>query len=873
MQEAIKIRGARVHNLKNIDVDIPINQITCLKGPSGSGKSSLAFHTLYSESKRRFLNSMPDSFRFFSDRPLKADVDDIHPVLPVFALAQANPVISSRSCVMDVMGITEKLQKVFFFEGQQTCSTHKVPYEEMTLAEVIDGILGKEQLDDKLAIHVLIKKDDYINLFEGQALPTRSFNSEFFELRPLETSDDFLELVRIRYKSLNTIDKKLKEIPELNDGQKLFIYHEGLSKKLLEFDFSTIKACPICGEASIDHKLEYFSPYNALGACDVCSGHGAILVLDDKKVYKDLNLGVGDGGISLFNFKSIAKFKKPLIDDFRAIKISPYTPINRLPKKAMDIIENGGPKFPGLKKIMGYLERKKYKKHVRILLRRLQKEQKCTACDGSRVCADAANTMLMIDKKGYYYRDVLNYTVDELSYFLIDLVNSRKDFNNYVKNLLKTILGSFKTSHSIGLGNLRLLKKTKKLSPGEYQRLLMVKYLSYEGSGSLFIFDEPSLGLSDQEQLKLFNGIKTLRDQGNTVLIVEHSEIFHQKSDQVIEMGEGAGYKGGEVLFTGKIKKKKISYKLDVPKKRKPNSWIKVKDLVFEDRIAKSIKFPIDAITQVKGESSSGKTNFLIKALPELIKDEVEKKVGLHDFSAKDITLDDSFNDVLMISANMGNVTSRSTVGSFLGFSPEVRKHFARLEISRKLGLDKGHFSTNTEQGRCANCEGNGKLIVEMVYLEDIHLTCEDCKGRGLKPEYANIYDGRITAWEAFSRPMDEVIPFLKLTPKWRRVWDYVKILNLNYLSLNRKLNSLSGGERQRINLLGYLTKEIRGHLIFFENLAFGLSHQELERLCHFLRRLCDTGNTIVIIDNHPIFSEIAEQVTDFTSMPLLSKA
>lgn len=869
MEEAIKIRGARVHNLKNVDIDIPINQITCLKGPSGSGKSSLAFHTIYSESKRRFLNSMPDSFRFFSDRPLKADVDDIYPVLPVFALAQANPVLSSRSNVMDVMGATEKLQKIFFFEGVQTCSEHKIPYEEMELGEIVDGLLGDQVLDEKLALHFLIKKDDYINLFEGQALPSRSLNEEDFIIQSLKTSDEFFEILRIRYKNLDSLDKRLKEIPEIKNGQKLYIFHEGLKKKLIEFDFSRIKACPTCGEASVDHKLEYFSPYNALGACDTCSGHGAILVPNEKKIFSDMNLSIEQGAIEIFNYKRIAPYKKHLIADFKAAGVRPYTPLKDLNENAMNILKQGGRNFPGIDGIFAYLERKKYKKHIRILLRRLQTEEKCHECDGSRVCADAANTIIELGGKYFFYKDVLNYTVDELSYFLIDLVKKRKDFNSYVKNLLKTVLSSLKTAHSIGLGNLRLLKKTKKLSPGEYQRLLMVKYLSYEGSGSLFIFDEPSLGLSDQEQAKLFSGIKELRDQGNTVLIVEHSEYFHYQSDMVIEMGEGAGHKGGNVIFTGKVRKKKQTFHLDLPKKRKPNSWIKVKDLIFEDRICKNIKFPIDGISQVIGESSSGKTNFIVNALPTLISDEINHKKSIHDFSAKELILDDMFEDVIVINSNMGNVTSRSTVGSFLGFSPELRKHFAKLEVSQKLGLEKGHFSTNSDLGKCQTCGGTGKHIVEMVYLEDIELVCEDCKGKGLKPEIANIFDGRLSVWESFSRPMDDVIPFLKLTPKWKRIWDYVKILNLNYLSLNRRLNSLSGGERQRINLLGYLTKQIRGHVLVFENLSFGLSTKELERLCQFLRRLCDTGNTIIIVDNHPIFREISEQVVNFTSKPL----
>ena len=880
----IKIRGARVHNLKNIDVDIPMNRITCIRGPSGSGKSALAFHTLYNESKRRYLNSMPDSLKFFSDRPLKADVDEISPILPAFALAQLNPIMTSRSCVMDVMGLLEKLQKLFYFLGKQYCPLHDKPYRYLMLSTQVGLALNKKKSKEAIThasdhitgsdiIHILVHKKDYQEIYRENVFPARSFNLKENKIKVFSQdtcqADDFYELLRFKFGKLASLDKKHNEFLKLKKGQELVLYNED-QKKLIFFNYLKQKSCPQCGKIPLSKSLEHYSPYNALGACQNCSGHGDILVYDEEKIFPNLNLSIAEGATRIFNYKRISAFKNNFIKEIKEHGYSEKIPLKKFNKKTWQAIRHGGTHFLGLQGIFQYLESKRYKKDIRILLRSLQKEEKCPVCGGARVLEEARHTRIIGLPRGEQisFEDLLHSSLNDLARMLVRIVEGVDMDNSYIKSLLKSMISSLKVAIRIGLGNLPLLKKSKYLTPGEYQRSLMVKYLSYEGSGSLFIFDEPSLGLSKKEQKKLFNEVMKLRDQGNTILIVEHSPLFYELSDEVIEMGQGAGFEGGKIVYQGEGKVKSKSCRIPGFRKKRPSSWIVIHDLEYEHYRKEKIKIPFDCLTQVKGDSGSGKVQLMVKALPEVVKNHIK---GIYrkslTYSCQLIVVEDKLQDVYLIDSNFGKVTGRSTVGSFLGISPEVRKYYTRLPVSKILDLKPGHFSSNSVLGKCSTCEGKGSIMIDMVYLEDIEIPCEDCHGRGLKPEYAHISDGQLASHQAFSLPMKQVISRLELTPKYRRIWQYIQMLNLDYLSLSRRLNSLSGGERQRINFLAYLTKNIQNSLLVFENLSFGLSEKELIELTTLLRQICDRPNSIIIIDNHDLFGRMSDYIIDFNSL------
>ena len=871
----IKVRGARVHNLKDIDIDIPINKITCICGPSGSGKSSLAFHTLYNESKRRYLNSMSDSLKFFSERPLRVDVDEVTPVLPAFALAQLNPIMTSRSCVMDVMGLLEKLQKLFYFLGEQSCPLHHRAYENLMPSTQIKRALHQKKLKESDAVHLLIPQKDYQEVYGDNVFPARSFHSKenkitpFSPMPPEKENNDFYEILRFKYASVASLDKKHEEFLKLKENQKLILYSKNF-KRPIPLKYSKKKSCPECGKVPLTKRFEHYSPYNALGACPKCSGHGATLIYDEEKIFPNMNLSMAQGATHIFNYKRLSSFKKNFIKEIKEHGASKNIPLKKFNKKTWQAIRHGGNHFLGLDGIFKHLESKRYKKDVRILLRNLQKEEKCHVCEGTRILEDARDTRIVGTSEVplISFGELLCGSLNDLAKTLIHIVKEVKIDNSHIASLLKSMISSLRVAIRIGLGNLPLLKKSKHLTPGEYQRLLMVKYLSYEGSGSLFIFDEPSLGLSQKEQHKLFEEIIKLRDQGNTILIVEHTHLFYELSDEIIEMGQGSGFEGGKVIYQGVSKAVKRVRTVSSLRKKKPSSWIIINDLKYESYQKQKIQIPFHCLTQVRGDSSSGKVQLIVKALPNIIKNHLyDISIRKTPYSCKSLVIQSNLQGVYCMNPHLGKVTGRSTVGSFLGISPEVRKYYARLPLSKILDLKPGHFSINSSLGKCPACEGKGAKMIDMVYLEDIRISCEDCQGMGLKSQYAHISDGQLTSQEAFSLPMKKVIGRLKLTPKYHRIWQYVQLLNLDYLSLSRTLNSLSGGERQRINLLSYLTQNIQNSLLIFENLSFGLSEKELDQLTLLLRQICEHSNSIIIVDDHDLFHQASDYSIDFSSL------
>ena len=446
-----------------MNVDIPLNKITCIYGPSGSGKSSLAFHTLYSESKRRYINSMPESLRFFSDRPLKVDVDEISPVLPVFALPQVNPVMTSRSCIADVMGLSEKLQKLFYLLGQQFCSIHDKPYELLLPSIQINQVLIqiKPRLND--IIHILIHKRHYHRLYGINSFPMRSFDLEKKEVRQFQDGDDLYEFLRFRIGKEKSLDQKFDEFMKLDGKEEVFLFYPH-SNNLVNFKYSNLKSCPVCLEEAPIQRIEYYSPYNALGACSYCSGHGSVLVYDEDKIFPNLNLSFSEDGVRVFNYKRFMIFKEKFLKEIKRFGYSEKTPIKRFNKKTWEAIRHGGKYFLGFDEIFKRLEKKRYKKDVRILLRGLQEERLCSSCDGSRLEESSRKTKIIYDDKSITLDSILKGSIEDLAIFLLDVLNSSLpvgEDKSLLRSILKSILISLRVASRIGLGRIRLLKKNK----------------------------------------------------------------------------------------------------------------------------------------------------------------------------------------------------------------------------------------------------------------------------------------------------------------------------------------------------------------------------------------------------------------------------
>lgn len=848
----IKIRGARVHNLKGVDVDIPIGKMTCISGPSGSGKSSLAFHTLYGESKRRYLNSFPNYLKFFSERPTPAEVDEIHPVLPAFGLHQINPIVGARSMCVDILGLTPLLQNYYYRYAQKICPIHKVELVETSIEKELQKYADEFK---GTKFHLFIEKHKYLDVYSRSILPSYSYSKK--NRVEFNQDDQFWEFSKFSKKSTKGALEQIKLFIE--KGYSSFSILAENESELQNIKINSGYQCPECDVSLTDPmKLQYFSPYNALGACGKCSGHGAILEYDDTKFYNE-DVSVSDGAVTFLKSKNFVKFEAKLSQEMKLNKWSTSKPLKDLPESFFEMLKNGGKHFCGLQDMITYLEKRKYKPHVRMLIRTLQKEVLCTKCHGSRLDPKVEFYGIKINNEFISLNHLINHTIEELRNILDKSDNKDQ----------KKIADLLTLACNLGLEHLHLLRKTKSLSAGEYQRLLMMKYLSFDGTGSLFVFDEPSLGLSLTEQKWLCEGFQELINQGNTVVVVDHSKFIADFSDCVIYMGPGAGENGGEVL---KDSSHDYLYEIASPQTKKikrsknkdPHFFGVIKPCVY-GKVFPDIYLPHKKLSLISGKSGSGKTASVVHCLANSIKKKVDGTyITKEDYSFQDLWLPQSFKDVSVIDANLNRYTSRSSLGSMTGFASIVRTHFTKTAQAKSMGLLDGHFSSNSKLGQCEVCEGRGYQVIEMQFLEDVQMTCENCDGKRIEKQYAHVSDGYFEVWEAFEKPLSEVIGRIKLTPKYKNLWEYMKLLNLGYLSLSRTMMSLSGGERQRLYLLSKMSTKMENELLIFENLSFGLSARELSGVGSLLLQLVENGNTVVLIDQNPLFCDYAHYQVSF---------
>lgn len=850
----ITIEGARTNNLKDVNLKLPINKITCIYGPSGSGKSSLAFGTLVDESKRRYLNSLPNDIKFLWNIPPSADVDRIEPILPVWALAQINPVVGSRPVVSDLLGITELVVRFFTMNGTYKCGVCHSEIVRLGLGDHLEKWL--KNVDDSEVVHFFIKKDVYKNL-APEGFPVRSTKGERTKISELEEDHEFWEIVRAKRKNIKKAIERAQEF--LGESKPEILIKILSSKKFTKFQNTGI-FCSNCSEAYTpsDYSPDKFNPLVASGACMECDGFGQILDYDLKKIIKNEKLNLDEGAIPLLTYKQFFHLMDDFKRDLKKAGMNPNLPWEKLNSKKYKILEKGGKTFCGLEQIYSYLESKKYKRSVRILSRRLKSETECDVCEGTRLKSDGL--FLELDSLGI--NEVLKSTVNEI-------YSALKKYKKSKDQTIKKILFSLETAVDLGLGNTRLNRKVKTLSSGEYQRLLLVKILSQQGTGMLFVLDEPSRGLSHKEQSILIDKLSQLRNQGNTVAIVDHSRFLQRSCDYLVEMGPGAGSFGGEVLSLKKpVGKKEVFHKVTKEKVEKSRSYIEFTGVEIFEKKFKKIRTPLNVINWVTGDSGTGKSLFFKYVLySHLEKLHTGAKPFEQEYSFSKFHTTNVIEGMSYFDPELRTASSRSTVGTFIGFSEIIRKHFASLPVSQKLGLEAGCFSPNSELGKCLTCEGKGFLEIDMQFLENLNVKCEDCDGKKLKRDISSISNGKFTVDEAYNMPLLEVLSYLDLTPKFKKLVEYTKLLNLSHLSLSRSLKSLSGGERLRLQFLKNLNLKSTGEIFIFDNLSIGLSDKELEGVCSILEELRNKKNTVVIIDSNPYFSKISENSIDFNKL------
>ncbi|EQC43204.1 hypothetical protein M900_0209 [Bacteriovorax sp. Seq25_V] len=823
-----------------------MEKITCVVGPSGSGKSSLVFHTLANESKRRFLNSLPSSVTFFDRVPQSADVESISPVLPVWILPQHNPIVGSRLNLSDQFELTMDIAKLYFDSYPEKCPIHGESYKNGL--EYFTEQCAHVVQDDNDIIHVLIDKSVYQNNISG--LPIRSYSTDNDEVTEFVEADQFWELFRIKAKSISTIEKRLLDFPFLQKTGAMLLVFNQTQKIYDHINIESERVCLQCkleGEAPI-REIGELLPFNGVGACPECKGYGSVLNYSKDKLVKFPNRSVKDGAVSILSYSKFSAYEKSFIAALKKNGISLVAPFHEIEKDALPILMNGEGAFPGVLEMLSWLEEKRYKRSVRIFLRSVQTDSTCTLCNGTRISEKAA--LYRGDANLPKYGELLETDIESLHKLISGLKLTGKEI------FVERVLSKLGLAIEFGLGSFKITKKIKELESNEYQKSLLVRYLSYQGSGSLFILDEPSLGLNVKEQRILIEHLKKL-SQGNTLVLVDHAEEVQKASDWIIEVGPGAGHLGGDIVYQGPYKKK-TEDKLPKLKVVKASKALKVSNIEFEDHKIKQLEIPLGVVSTVASFRESFSKRLLIDVIANDLysKQFDEKKNYDVKYQVGKYSKHDHFNNIIVYETNIERASGRSTVGTMLGISPFVRKHYASLPVSKSLGLKDGHFSSNSDLGKCPTCEGKGIIEIDMQFLEDVTFPCEDCQGKKLNKFYSNISDGKYTIVEAYNTPIVELFEHIKSTPKLKRIVEYLKLLNLGYLTLDRTLPSLSGGERLRVKFLNTLQKDLENSLLIFTDISYGLSINELVRIRELMVGLTSKGNTLVVIDNHPIFKD-----------------
>ncbi len=847
----IKIKNANTHNLKNVSVDIPIGKISCFSGPSGSGKSSLVFQTLANESKRRFLNSLPSDVTFFDKVPQSADVESIMPVLPVWVLAQNNPIVGSRLNLLDQLELSMGMAQLFYEQSSDKCLIHhkKFSDSEDNLMRLLEDLASEDDV-----IHFFIDRSIYKDELSGA--PVRSFDYNESRLNNYCESDQYYEIFRVKAKSLSRVNKKMSEFAFLKSGESSILIYFTSSQKTEFYRYTKQRVCDECLEEDVSsaRSVNELLPFNGVGACQKCKGYGSTLEYSRSILVKYPHLSVSEGAVTILGYSKFTHYQKSYEAELKKKRISLVKPFDELSDEAYEILMEGRGSFPGVNTLLSYLEEKRYKRSVRIFLRSIQVEKTCDACFGTRVGQSALRHYSVELKKSYV--DLLQMTIEDCLKYL----NSIKVRDN--QHILKNVIVKLQVATELGLGPLYLNDKLKALETSDYQKSLLVRYFSYEGSGSLFVLDEPSLGLNLDEQKVLVKYLKKLTPN-NTVVIVDHSEYLQRNSEQNFIIGPGAGHLGGEVVYSGKYKKKKTK-EIKIAKSIKDSkSYIEFKKVLVDNLSFKSVKIPRGSISVVKNIRDNIAKKLINDGIANYLNYEIfgEKLNYDANYSIKSVKGLTEFEDIVLYTMDVGRSSSRSSVGTMLGLTPEVRKYFSNLPVSKNLGLEKGHFSPNSDLGKCRVCDGKGIVEIDMQFLEDVRLECEECQGKKLAPFYANITDGNFSVYEAYNTPISKLFDHIPKTPKVNRILEYLKLLKLDYLTLDRSLPSLSGGERLRIKFLNSLQKNIENSLLIFSNLSYGLSEVELVKIREFLEELVQKSNTVILLDNHPIFDDFQELV------------
>ena len=930
--EAIIVRGARVHNLKNIDFEIPHNALTVVTGVSGSGKSSLAFDTIYAEGQRRYVESLSAYARQFLERIEKPDVDLIEGIAPAIAIRQKNSTRNPRSTVATATEIYDYLRLLYARVGRTYCRQCGQQVKKDTVDEVAKAVLA---LDEGTRLNVLFpiqqtgaaaaepkkartkaKKNSKAIPFSESPMKDRLFdlrkrgfnrlfqNNQIFEFSTPESllDIDFSQPVYVlvdrivvgpdqRSRIVDAVELSYREA-----GEVIFQTAPREGEATEQLRFASRFECKRCQIRYEEPEPRLFSFNNPFGACPRCQGFGNTIDFDMNLVVPDPYKSLNEGAIEPWTKPKYRSLFQDLKKFAKQHDIPLDVPWRDLDRDQQQLIMEGEGRFPGIQGFFAWLERKKYKLHIRVFLSRYRGYAQCPDCGGARLRRDA----LQVKLEGKNICEVTCLTVEQAARFFNDLKLSAEE-TEIAGKILEQIQHRLKFLNDVGLEYLSLDRLASTLSGGESQRIQLATSLGSRLVGALYVLDEPSIGLHSRDTSRLINILHELRNLGNTILVVEHDPEVMRSSDRILDLGPGAGENGGRVIaaatyselkkipasLTGRYLSDELRIQIPQKRRRPGTPMIRVEGARAHNLKNIAVEIPLGMLVAITGVSGSGKSTLVHDVIYQALAAEkgITSGPGPAISGFKKITGGQFISDVVLVDQSPIGRTPRSNPVTYIKAFDAIRDVFASTPEAQKRGYSAGHFSFNIPGGRCETCQGDGTVTVEMQFLADVELICEDCKGTRYKPGVLEVrYKGK-NIHEVLNLTVREAMHFFSGVPK---ITDKLRVLEevgLGYLRLGQSATTLSGGEAQRMKLAAHLIPAVRardfeaetpeekaerkraragkGTLYIFDEPTTGLHFDDVSKLLAAFRKLIDAGGSVLVIEHNMDVIKTADWIID----------
>jgi len=872
-EDYIHIEGADTHNLKHVSVDIPRNKLVVVTGVSGSGKSSLAFDTLYAEGQRRYVESLSAYARQFMGRMQKPEVEKIEGIPPAIAIQQKVTSRNPRSTVGTVTEIYDYMKLLFARVGKTYSPVSGEEVKKNTIRDVV-SYMESQPAGSRLYLLSPIRLpqgrslQEQLALWQSQGFSRMMIDGDTVRLddstwKKAEGHEAYLLVDRV------VVDHEQSTSNRFADSvQTAFFEGQGECQVNVQSDqgprtkvFS--ERFEADGIQFIEPSEHLFDFNNPIGACPECKGVGIVIGIDEDLVVPDKSKSIYEQAIACWQSEKMRPWLDALIYNASKFDFPIHTPYYALSQEQKHLIWTGNEWFRGLNDFFHELEEQQYNRlQYKVILARYKGKTTCPVCHGLHLRKEAEYVRI----NGKNIQDLCTMPLSDLKEWF-DHIELTETERQTADMLLREITSRIQFMHDVGLSYLTLNRQSNTLSGGESQRISLAKSLGSSLVGSLYVLDEPSIGLHPRDTERLIHVLRELRDLGNTIVVVEHDEDIIAAADHIIEVGPNAGRHGGEIVYEGKPRPELFSYYIP-PQRRHWNNYIEVEGACENNLKDLTVRFPLHVMTVVTGVSGSGKSSLVSKVLYPALKKHYGNVYTEHtgDFGHLRGSLH-LMHDVEYVDQNPLSRSSRSNPVTYLKAYDEIRRLFADQALSKQLGFSPAHFSFNTPGGRCETCQGEGTITIEMQFMADLVLECEQCHGRRFKQDVLDVHYRGKSIYDILCMTVNQAVDFFSEDPECDKIVRRLKPLQdvgIGYVQLGQSSSTLSGGESQRVKLASFLAQEVSQPTIFiFDEPTTGLHHRDIEVLLKALNQLISRGHTVIIIEHNPAIILAADHIID----------